>query len=254
MPRILVAVLTAILLGGCHLLFPFHPAVAVDSGMDSGLPDVDGGKADGFLPDSISLESMKPDGKTGDWKLFDSLHSDFRPPDTHPPDTLKPDIDLCKGVTCNYGSCIPATGKCKCNTGYDGVGCDKCAFGYSSTYPTCNPLQPDVTVNIKCTSPCKSGSTVDVDVTFTNTVSYTVKVECVDSAACVLAPTKAGKIYIPPSTTQALSHSGTLSASQVVTVKWILGTPAPADVRFRAYAYGVPTTTAQEDNKSIATY
>jgi hypothetical protein len=247
MYRVFVALFFANLLGGCHLIFPFDTLPA-DSGSDS----TDGGITDGYLPDGIIAEGLKPDAEMVDSKLFDA-----HPPDIILPDTFSPDIDLCKGVNCGaYGSCNSSTGKCDCVAGYDGVGCDKCDFAYGPTYPACNALTPTVAIVINCTSPCKGGSTVDVDVTFTNTISYMVKVECVDSAACVISPQKAGKIYIPPNTTQALSHTGTLSGGttnvpQTVTVKWVLG-PGPADVRFRAYAYGVPTTTTVEDNKSIA--
>ena len=216
MYRFFVAIFMANLLGGCHLIFPFHPAQAVDSGTDAN----DGGQTDKYL--------------------LDVLHSD-----THPPDTFKPDIDLCKEVSCNYGKCNTADGKCQCNVGYSGQYCGQCAFAYIG-YPSCVVIQPTMTYpNVGCDQDCASGTTYTVSWQFTDATTFSAQLIGVSVGSLETtshAPITLGIPYPLPVTTTATPTWHTIN--------WIMGGPPPADLTVKIIIYG-PTGLKAEASKQV---
>jgi hypothetical protein len=257
MEKLAAVFLTAIALAGC-VFDPSGIAAGdgwfVDSACDNCKSDF---IADGATIDVGKKDSVKPkpdakiDSKKSDAIKSDSPKPDILKPDSQKPDALKPDSKpSCAGVNCNYGSCDPKTGKCVCNTGFDGTYCNQCAYAYGPAPPACNALSSSVSVKILGSSPYPKGSTQTVEVTFTNATTYKFWIECVLGPPCPL-----GQIYIPPSGPKAITLTGNLPSAttnvpKVFTVKWILGTSGPADRRFQAEATG-PKDKAT-DNKSIA--
>ena len=219
---------------GCHLILPFSSEFA-DSISDT---FIDGGS-------DMTIDS-----------LADVL------PDSQLPDALKPDIDLCFNVTCVYGACNPATGKCDCDVGFDGIGCDKCAYAYGPDYPTCNALSPAISTISPLYIGCPGGigycmsyditkKEVPVTFDFTNARKYKVKfvwlsgnpssMGSLETDTAPATPIELDKYYDLP--------AANTNVAQKFTIKWKVGGPGPMDMRIEVYV-AEPVLTPATDNKS----
>ncbi len=243
----LLVIVLLVFCGGCRLLadYPYTSLVKNDSTKsEDTLADI-GINDTPVLPDTPLL----PDTLVPDILLLDTLPDTLKPdilkPDTLVPDTLKPDTrNLCTGIECSHGTCDPKTGKCMCDTGFAGIGCDKCAYAYGP-YPTCTALLPTVAIKINCNSPCNKFGTTTVDIKFTNAITFRTQLDCV-SGTCMGNPPVKGTVTpssgnLPTTTTNTITKH---------TIQWTFGGSGSTDLRIRVFVTGPGGT--KEDNKSIA--
>ncbi len=247
-----ITLLTAITASGCVFNgsgIAINDSVFADSGCGENCnndQEVDSTSIDVSKTDFVKpVDSLKPDGQTLDAKIIDDILPDTLLPDTLTPDTLKPDTrNLCTGIECSHGTCDPKTGKCMCDTGFAGIGCDKCPYAYGP-YPTCTALLPTVTIKINCNSPCNKFSTTKVNINFTNALTFRTQLDCV-SGTCMGNPPAKGTVT-PPSGNLPTTTTNTLTKH---TINWTFGSSGPTDLRIRVFVTGPGGT--KEDNKSIA--
>ena len=85
------------------------------------------------------------------------------------------------------GSCVPATGTCKCEPGYAGANCGVCAEGHTATNGVCaKPLEDIAQANTLAgaSSTDKSSSKTDIGVVLVGVIFGLVGIALIVVAAC----------------------------------------------------------------------